>query len=109
MKEPLKNWRGTPAEFEPNSVYDSLGTVTITIPVEVAMFLVGVQGPLRCDYELEDGRVLNMYDAFYVPLVDDVQGVVPQAVREKLSSVRNMGRDIGKGGISAASRYSPKV
>ena len=107
MKEPLQKWRGTPPEFAPNSRYDSLGDVTITVPVELAVFLVGIMGPLRTDYVLPDGRVLDTYNSFYVPLIDSSTGVIPKDVATKLSGVREVGRQIGTPAISTAASYAP--
>lgn len=105
-KRSLGDWRGGGADFSPNSEYDSLGEVTLTVPVEVAAFWLGVNGVLPSAPTLPDGRRLPLYYGFYIQLdgsVSDAPGDgIPEEVLDQLDEIRNYGRQVGREGRVAA-------
>lgn len=91
-KSPLYDWRGRPAEFTPNSRFDSLGEVTVTMPVEMAMLLMGMCGPLPSFVWFPDGRKMDSYHCHYKM----VSAGVPQEVKTALEPIKDLGSRLGQ-------------
>lgn len=102
-KQPLAKWRGAPPSFSPNSEYDSLGEVTMTMPVEMAAFWMGVMGPLPGEFTLPGGRKLDTFSIYYQLVVGN-KGVIPKDVLAKLDEIRKLGNALSDAGKEALAK-----
>lgn len=101
-KSPLYDWRGCPAEFTPNTRFESLGEVTITMPVEMAALLMGMRGPLNVIVWLPDGRKMDSYQCFYKIVTS---GISDEVMRQ-LNPIKNLGGMLGRAAKQRADKLN---
>jgi hypothetical protein len=102
MKKPLYEYEGK-AQFTTNTLHESVGEVTVTMPAEVAAFLVGLMGQLRCSFTA-DGRVIEAFNGFYEPIWG-YKGPIPNEVKSRLEPFRQIGNQIGGAASAKAKEY----
>jgi hypothetical protein len=96
MKEPLNKYRSK-ASFTPNSLHESSGEVTVTLPVEMAAFIGGILGKLQSQYTLPDGRKLDAYNAYYASVWSNTDsGCLPRGLRKDLEEIAAFGEQVIK-------------
>ena len=85
-KERLEKARAE-AEFTPNSLYESAGTVTLTVSAEMAVFIYGMIGHTQPSVADENGKRIELYEGFWL----DVKPVLNDLATGELKAFYNAG------------------
>ena len=93
MKTPLKDAKPE-VEFTPNSVYNSAGTVTLTMTAEMAAYMLGqVANATPSAVDLTNGEKLDLYNAIYKGLdraLQDQIDNIPTLAECKVAGARTV-------------------